>query len=96
MVNEFLFPELHRCDIDLASIWFQQDGATAHTAQQLMNTFRTVFKHQIISRYGNISWPAHLPYLSACDFFLWSHLKSKVFQTRPADFNNLKQRISEE
>jgi hypothetical protein len=37
MVNEFLFPELHCCDSDLATIWFQQDGLIAYTAHQSMN-----------------------------------------------------------
>jgi hypothetical protein len=95
VVNEFLFPEFHRRDIDLTIVWFQQDGATAHTARQSMNILRTVFEHRIISRYGDISWPARSPDLSACVFFLWGYLKSKVFQTRPADLINLKQRISE-
>jgi hypothetical protein len=95
MVNEFLFPQLCHHDNDLATVSFQQDGGTAHTAQQ-SNTLRAVFEHPIISRYGDISWPAHLPDLLACDFSLWGYLKSKVFQTHPADFNNLKQRTSEE
>lgn len=60
-----------------------------------MNTLRNGFEHQIISCYSNISWPACSPDLSSCDFFLWGYLKSKVFQTHPADFNNQKDRISE-
>jgi hypothetical protein len=96
VVNEFLFPEFHRRDIDLTTVWFQQVGATAHTARQTTNILRTVFGHRIISRCGDISWPARSPDLSACDFFLWGYLKSKVFQTRPAGLNKLKQRISEE
>jgi hypothetical protein len=96
MVNEFLLPELRRRDIDLATFWFQQDGVTTDTARQSMNTLRTVFEHRIISRYGDISWPARSPDLSACDFFSWSYLKSKVIQVRPADLHNLKLRISDE
>jgi hypothetical protein len=96
MVNELLFPKLRRHDTDLATVWFQQGEATAHTARHSMNTLRTVFEHRIISRYVDISWPARSPDLSACDFFLWGYLKSKVFPTRPADLNNLKQGIYEE
>jgi hypothetical protein len=33
MVNEFLLPELRRRDMDLATFWFQQDGATEHNAR---------------------------------------------------------------
>jgi hypothetical protein len=43
MVNEFLFPELRRREVYLATSWFQQNGAAAHTARQSMNTIRTVF-----------------------------------------------------
>jgi hypothetical protein len=72
MVNEFLVPELR--DMDIATFWFQQDGATADTARQSMNALRTVFEHRIISRYGEISWPARSADLSACDFFSWDYL----------------------
>jgi hypothetical protein len=71
MVNEFLLPELCRRGMDIATFWFQQDGATAHTARQSMNTLRTMFEHRIIPRYGDISWPARSVGPSACDFFSW-------------------------
>jgi hypothetical protein len=74
MVNEFLLPELRRRDMDITTFWFQQYRATAHTARQSMNTLRTVFEHRIISRYGDISWPARSADLSACDFFPWDYL----------------------
>jgi hypothetical protein len=74
MVNEFLLPELRRRDMDIGSFWFQQAGATAHTARQSMNTLRTLFQHRIISRYGDISCPVRSPHLPACDFFSWGYL----------------------
>jgi hypothetical protein len=74
MVKEFLLPELRRRDTDIATLWFQQDGATALTARQSKNALRTVFEQHIISRYGDISWPARSPDLSACDFFSWDCL----------------------
>jgi len=46
--------------------------------------------------HGDISWPACLSDLLACNSFLWVHLKRRVFQTRSADWHNLKLRISEE
>ena len=33
MVRNFCEPELRRRWIDLSSVWFQQDGSTAHTAR---------------------------------------------------------------
>jgi hypothetical protein len=74
MVNEFLPLELRRRDVDIATFWFQQDGATALTARQSKNSLRTVFEHRIISLYGDISWPARSADLSVCDFFSWGYL----------------------
>jgi hypothetical protein len=68
-VNEILLPELRRRDMDLANFCFQQDGATALTARQSLNTLRTRFEHRIIPRYGDICWPDCPVNLSACDFF---------------------------
>jgi hypothetical protein len=91
VVNDFLLPDLRRRDIDLVTFWFQQDGATAHTARQSMNTLRTMFEYHIFSLYCDISWPVRSPNLSVCDFFLWGCLKSKVFQARPAELLNLRE-----
>jgi hypothetical protein len=96
MLTDFVFPTLWNLGLEPATLHFQQDGATAHTARQLMNLLRTVLQHRIISRFGNINWPSCSPDLSPCDFYLWGFVKSKVFETRPADLNALKQRIVEE
>jgi hypothetical protein len=48
-----------------------------------------------ISLYSDISCPAFSPDVSAYEFFAWGSLKSKVFQARPADLHNHKQRISD-
>ena len=44
------FPQLHEA-------WFQQDGATSHTARQSMSAVRKRFGNHIISRFGDIPWP---------------------------------------
>ena len=44
------FPQLHEA-------WFQQDGATSHTARQSMAAVRELFGNRVISRFGDISWP---------------------------------------
>lgn len=45
----------------------------------------------VISRNGNITWPARSPDLSACDFFFWGHLKSKVYAKIPHTLEHLKE-----
>ena len=57
------FPQLHEA-------WFQQDGATSHTARQSMAAVRESFGNHVISRFGDIPWPPTSPDLSVCDFFL--------------------------
>lgn len=96
MLNNFFIPLLEELEIDTEQLYFQQDGATAHTADQSMTALRNVFENHLISRFGDISWPARSPDLSVCDFFLWGYLKFKVFQSRPRDLLELKQRIAEE
>jgi hypothetical protein len=71
-------------------------GSNKMQQHQSMNTLRTIFEYRIISSYGDIPWPARSPYLSACDFLPCGYLQSKVFQARPADLHNLKQRISDD
>jgi hypothetical protein len=82
MLWNFLMPELSRCGIELSTIWFQQNGATAHTARVSMEVIREMFPEQAISLHRELPWPAHSPDLSACDYFLWEYLKVKVYATR--------------
>jgi hypothetical protein len=38
-------------------------------------------------------WPARLPDLNTCNFFLWGHIKSKVYEKKPRTKVYLKQNI---
>lgn len=91
MLQTFLVPELHEHE----NLWFQQDGATAHTARISMAVLRNLFPGRLISRFGDVPWPARSPDLTAPDFFLWGYLKHKVFITRPQNLEQLKERIRE-
>lgn len=94
MLETFFVPEARR--IGLHNIMFQQDGATAHTALRSMDTLRRLFPGRLISRFGDIHWPARSPDLSAPDFFLWGFLKSNVYKNRPQTLQELKLAIEEE
>ena len=48
MINEFLLPKIQ--DIGVADLWFQQDGATRHTAGQTIDLLKENFNENIISR----------------------------------------------
>lgn len=94
MLQNFLIPELRRKGIVLRRMWFQQDGATAHTANDVMGFLQRKFRGRIISRFGDIAWPARSPDLSVCDFFLWGFLKSRVYTNKPRTLDELKEAIS--
>ena len=80
----------------LGVVWFQQDGATAHTARISLNILRHMFPGRLVSLRGDLGWPARSPDLSICDFFLWGHLKERVFKSRPNTLPQLRERIIEE
>ena len=61
--------QLEHLKLDERDVWFQQDGATAHTAQRSLQVLREMFPDRLISLRGDIGWPARSPDLSPCDFF---------------------------
>lgn len=98
MLEDFFEPKFEELseETNLGDIWFQQDGATAHTAQVVMVKLRQMFPARLVSRRGDVEWPPRSPDLSICDFFLWGYLKEKVFRSRPHNLEELKMRIREE
>jgi len=93
MINEFLSPKLPPNN---GTLWFQQDGATTHTAEISITALRCLFPQQVIYRFGDVPWPPRLLDLTAPDFFLWGYLKSEVYSNRPTDLHALKENIREE
>lgn len=96
MLNTFLLPELRRRRIPARNVWFQQDGASSHTAHVTMNILRRVFPNRVVSRFGDVEWPPRSPDLSKCDFFLWGYLKARVYIERPRTLCQLKEKIRQE
>ena len=82
--------------VKMEEMWFQQDGATAHTARASMTVVWQMFLQHVVSRFGDVPWPPCSPDLSACDFFLWGHLKSKVYIWKPRTVDDLKVSIRKE
>ena len=50
----------------------------------------------VISRLGDIAWPARSPELTVPDFFLWGFLKDRVFRRRIMTIQELKRAIVDE
>lgn len=94
MIENFLTPQLHA--LGLINMWYQQDGATSHTARITMELLRDLFPQQVISKNGDVDWPPRSPDLTAPDFFLWGYLKSKAYANKPETLEQLKQNIRDE
>lgn len=94
MLQHFLQPKL--AALGNRNVWFQQDGATAHTARNSMAVLRELFPGRLVSLHGDIRWPARSPDLTPCDFFLWGHLKANVYRHRPQTIDELKAAIRQE
>jgi hypothetical protein len=79
--------------MDVGDVWFQQDGATAHTSRVSMTVLWQHFPGSLISLRGDLHWPARSPDLTPCDYFLWDYLKSIVYNDRPRTLDHLKNNI---
>lgn len=90
ILAEFL-RQLH--DDELQTGYFQQDGATAHTANTTLNYLREFYGDRLISK--NV-WPPRSPDLTPCDFFLFGHLKNTIFRNRMHNLDELKEAIETE
>ncbi|GFT66997.1 transposable element Tc3 transposase [Trichonephila clavipes] len=50
MITNFIIPELNNHDVQ--ELWFQQDGATYHTARATIDLLKDTFGDRLISRFG--------------------------------------------
>ena len=78
------------------NVWFQQDGATAHTSRLKMGILRKMFAGHLISLRGDISWCTRSPDLNPCNIFSLGYLKSKVYINCPRSIEQLKDAIRQE
>lgn len=91
MINNFFVPELE--DLSLENMWFQQDGATCHTARETLALLREHFPGRVISRFGDENFPPRSCDLTPLDYFLWGYLKSLVYVNKPTTIEALKAEI---
>lgn len=93
MLQEFLIPHLQQNDINVRDVWFQQDGAGAHTAAPTLTLLKSVFPGKVLSKGGSEAWPPRSPDLTLPDFFLWGLIKAQVYRSRVPSLAALKRRI---
>jgi hypothetical protein len=81
MLETFFLPEMRSHNCNMTRVWFQQHGATAHTARLSMNTLRAAFPGRLLSRFGDNQWPPNSPDLTAAYFFYGGIWKLKFLLT---------------
>ncbi|GFX00475.1 transposable element Tc3 transposase [Trichonephila clavipes] len=91
MITNFLIPELSNHDIQ--ELWFQQDGATCHTARDTIDLLKDTFGDCLISRFGPVNWPPRSCDLTPLDYFLWGYVKSLVYADKPQTLDHLEDNI---
>ena len=93
MLNEFLFTKIE--EENICNIWFQQDGATCHTTEAILDVLRPVFEDRIISRRAGVVWPPRSCDLTPLDYYLWGAVKFKCYADNPEIIDALKDNIHE-
>ncbi|GFV65758.1 hypothetical protein TNCV_4153941 [Trichonephila clavipes] len=68
MMTNFFIPELNNHDVQ--ELWFQQNGATCHTARATIDLLKDTFGDRLISRFGPVNWPPRSCDLTPLDHFL--------------------------
>ncbi|GFX95860.1 transposable element Tc3 transposase [Trichonephila clavipes] len=91
MITNFFIPELNNHDIQ--ELWFQQDGATCHTARATIDLLKDTFGDRLISRFGSVNWPPRSCDLTPLDYFLWGYVKSLVNADKPQTLDHLEDNI---
>ncbi|GFW96837.1 uncharacterized protein TNCV_2159731 [Trichonephila clavipes] len=67
MITNFFIPELNNQDVQ--ELWFQQDGATCHTARATIDLLNDTLGDRLISRFGPVNWPPRSCDLTPLDYF---------------------------
>ncbi|GFX39268.1 putative LOC100569746 [Trichonephila clavipes] len=91
MITNFFIPELNNHDVQ--ELWFQQDGATCHTARATIDLLKDTFGDHLISRFGLVNWPPRSCDLTPLDYFLWDYVKSLIYADKPQTLDHLEDNI---
>ncbi|GFV73703.1 putative transposable element [Trichonephila clavipes] len=91
MITNFFIPELNNNGVQ--ELWFQQDGATCHTARATIDLLKDTFGDRLISRFGPVNWPPRSCDLTPLDYFLWGYVKSLVYADKPQTLDHLEDNI---
>ncbi|GFV75700.1 DUF4817 domain-containing protein [Trichonephila clavipes] len=86
----YSLPLMNRSGVKL---WFQQHGATCHTARATIHLIKDTFDDRLILRFGPVNWPPRFCDLTPLDKFLWGYVKSLVYADKPKMVDHLEDNI---
>ena len=89
MFKDFFWKK-HLDTVEYKKYFFQQDGATPHTANSSQTWLTTKFGEKFVNKKMR---PARSPDLNPCDYYLWRHLKKNVYNLLPKNIDELKENI---
>jgi hypothetical protein len=92
MLKNFFWPK-HLRTQEYKKYYFQQDGASPHTAKSVQTWLTEKFSTKFIHK---CQWPPRSPDLNPCDFFLWGYLKARVYNPMPKTLDDLRINIERE
>ncbi|GFW29573.1 putative DD41D transposase [Trichonephila clavipes] len=91
LITNFFIPELNNHDVQ--ELWFQQDGATCHTARATNDLLKDAFGDRLISRFGPVNWPPRSSDLTPLDYFSWGYVKSLIYADKLQTLDHLEDNI---
>ena len=96
MLQNVLWPQIE-ADVEQYQYWFQQDGATCHTTDLVLNWLAFKFGHRVISNKfgGEAEWPPHSPDKSPLDYWLWGASEQEVRRVKPQTLDELKEVVTD-
>jgi hypothetical protein len=92
MLKKFFWPKIKN-NQNYEKNYFQQDGAPPHRKKEVQEWLESKFGDRFLK---SNQWPPRSPDLNPCDFSLWGTLKSKVYNPKPENIDQLKENIIRE
>ena len=92
MLKNYFWTQVLRT-AEYKKIYFYQHGARPHTDLTVKTWLKDTFNEKFIDK---DMWPPPSPDLNPCDFYLWGHPKSMVYNPLAKTLEDLKANIERE
>ena len=96
MTERKIFPELLVAYLEIFDrFWWLLDGTLPHRRRTVQEYLLATAQQIIIGVGYDIEWPLRSPDLTHC-FFVWGHLRVRVFTEQSTDLDHLRIRLTTE